>query len=168
MGQAKLVFKTNDNAATIAKKLLPIKGDAQSLSRISAWVEGLVTRYGASVIVETGGVQANETLTLSGATGGNTAVINGVTLTAGTDFAVGASDAQTAENLKNAINNTATINVVAVATRSGAVVTVKAQNVGTLGDAITLSATGGITAGGATLSGGTAGTVTVLELGQTV
>lgn len=166
MGLLKLVIKTNDNDASISEKINPIKDTAEVMSRIAYFVKGAQTHNGVNCQIEVGGVRANGTLTLSTAVTGNTAVINGVTLTADTDFAVGASDEQTAINLANAINDTATINIVAVATVSGAVVTVKALNQGTLGNAITLAGTGGITAGAGTLTNGAAGTTTGIKIGE--
>lgn len=166
MGLLKLVVKTNDNNASISEKINPIKDDAQVLTRVARFLEGAQTNHGVNLQIEVGGVQSSSTLTLSTCVATDTAVINLVTLTADTDFAVGNSDEQTAINLMNAINNTATINIVAVATVAGAVVTVKALNVGTLGDNITLTATGGITAGAATLASGAAGTTTGIKIGE--
>ena len=165
MSILKFVIKTNDSAATIRGKINPVNNDPQTLSRIARYVQGLYAGKGANVQIESGGVQSNSTLTLSTCVATDTAVINGVTLTADTDFAVGASDEQTAQNLAAAINALATVNIVAVASVAGAVVTVKALNQGTLGDAITLTATGGITAGAATLGSGAAGTTNYVELG---
>jgi flagellin len=49
-------------------------------------------------------------LTLSGIVAADTVTVDGTTLTAGTDFAVGANDSETAKNLAVAINNNATLN----------------------------------------------------------
>lgn len=165
MGLLKVVINSNDTAADIAAKIRPTKDDAQAISRIASYIEGLQTKHGINCQIETGGVRSSSTLTLSSCVATDTAVINLVTLTADTDFAVGASDEQSAINLANAINETATINIVAVATVAGAVVTVKALNQGTLGDNITLTATGGISAGAATLGSGAAGTATGIKIG---
>ena len=169
MGLLKLVIKTNETDASIGEKINAVNGDNQSIPRICNWLRGHAggAQSGVNVQVERGGVQSFSTLTLSSAVATNTAVINGVTLTADTEFAVGNSDEQTAINLAAAINALATVNIVAVASVSGAVVTVKALNQGTLGDAITLTATGGITAGAATLGSGAAGTTNQIELGKT-
>jgi len=169
MGLLKLVIKSNETDASIAAAINAQNNDPQTLSRIARYIQGHAggAKQGVNVQIERGGVQSNSTLTLSTAVATNTAVVNGVTLTADTDFAVGNSDEQTAQNLADAINQTATINIVAVASVAGAVVTVKALNQGTLGDAITLTATGGITAGAATLGSGAAGTTNYVELGKT-
>ena len=113
-----------------------------------------------------GAVSASQTFTCGTVVATNNAVINGQAITAvasgavNNQFNVGASPTESATNLAAAINasTTATINTFVSATSSGAVVTVFAQVPGTEGNVITTTSSANITAGGATLTGGSEGT----------
>ena len=104
-------------------------------------------------------VRASQTLTCAACVAGDTAVVAGRTFTqhaslnTGAYFKTGASDTLTAVNLVAAINRfSGELGV--FATNSAGVVTVTALDYGTAGNAITTTATGNITAGGATLASG--------------
>lgn len=109
--------------------------------------------------------KASGTLTLVSAQAGDTVLLNGQTLTAVTgtptanQFKVGVSDTADAASLANAIastNNLSLVSGLLTATSALGVVTVSALRDGKLGNAVTMSATGGnITASGARLTGGT-------------
>lgn len=98
-------------------------------------------------------VQATNTCTLSGAA--ITAVASGAT---GDQFNIGATDALSATALAALINSTATAAITNnfTAKAIGNVVFLTCKTPGTGGNALTLAATGGMSASGATMSGGTA------------
>lgn len=88
--------------------------------------------------------------------------INGETFTLGSEFAAGASDADTAQNFVNAINANTNINTLVFAsqdyivnTNGGGTITIEALTAGASGNTITLSVlAGNNSASGTTLSGG--------------
>lgn len=136
----------------------------------------------ASAIVTAAAVQSGDSITINGtaltatqshATGtltlatcavGATAVVNGVTFTAVasgenglTTFSQGGTDTQDAASLVTAINANPSLAGVVTATSSAGVVTVRAVDAGTGGNAITLAVTGsGISRSAATLANGAA------------
>jgi len=121
----------------------------------------------AKVIVGVAAVKAAGTLTLVSAIATDAISINGVSFTGvasgatGDQFNIGLDDTETAANLAAAINASVTALVSGYVTASSllGVVTVTAALPGVLGNAITLaSADATITASGARLTGGTAGT----------
>lgn len=133
---------------------------------------GAGVRKGA-VMVSVGDVQAAGALTFSAAAATNTIVINGVTFTCvasgatGDQFNVGGTDAITAANAAAAINASATAGVASIVSASAAsnVVTVTAVEPGLSGNAVSLAATGGISASAAKLAGGTDGTEVTYNFG---
>jgi hypothetical protein len=88
-----------------------------------------------------------------------TAIANG-TVPAPGEFELGTTEAETATNLADAINDPVNgLNTLVIATATGSVVTIRALDDGVAGNAITLSSTVPlvIVASGATLTGGAAG-----------
>ena len=108
-------------------------------------------------------VAASGTLTLASVADTNTAVIGGVTLTAKTSpagqaqFLRGVSDTADAAALAACINAHTSLKLIVSATSALGVVTVTANHKGVLGNYITTTATGNITAGGAALANGAGG-----------
>jgi phage tail sheath gpL-like len=101
--------------------------------------------------VGTASVRSSGTLSLSSAAGAVGGTIGGTLKT----VTASGGDTATAAALAAAINADATINKKVYATSSGAVVTIKALVPGVLGNSVALVASGtGVTAGGATLTGG--------------
>lgn len=108
------------------------------------------------------GTAATGTITITNNTldAGDNVVINGVTFTETTDFAVGGSVTATASNLASAINNSIHPDIYDQVTASSAlgVVTITAVKKGLGGNAITLAegdnATNNFTLSGSTLTGG--------------
>jgi phage tail sheath gpL-like len=107
---------------------------------------------GVSLQVGAASVYATGTLTLSTASGAVGGTIGGTLVTA----TAAGGDTASAALIAAAINADATVNKYASATSVGAVVTVKAAIPGTIGNGITLVASGtGVTASGAKLGAGT-------------
>lgn len=170
--QTKIVITHDKEVAADLKAVLQTQVDKKQLEAdlIQKFLQQLssgVRNGSLAVTVDNGdGVAASKTLTGSTVAATNTAVINGVTFTAvasgatGNQFNVGGSDAITMANLAATINASASAGVAGVVTAAavGAVVTVTAVAVGVVGNLIPISATGGITAGGSTLSGGSSST----------
>lgn len=105
----------------------------------------------------TGTITCNRALAVNG----SVVPVAGVTLTArtsptlATDFALGGTDADLAQNLMACINAQASLRSTVVATRSGSIVTISAVTNGSAGNAITLGVMGvGFTRSAATLAGG--------------
>lgn len=93
-----------------------------------------------------------------------TITIGKTTLTAGTDWTVGASNTTCATALAAAINAHATLSTIVYATSSAAVVTITALQAGLLGNYIALASSGAqISVSGSYLAGGTGGAGTVAE-----
>jgi len=117
----------------------------------------------SNTLVIQGGVYATGTATCASVIATDTIVIGGVTLTAvdsaptSAQFVRSTTNATTATNLAAAINALTTLNKVVQASASGAVVTIVSLIPGTIGNLITLSATGGTITVGAALTGGTDG-----------
>lgn len=113
------------------------------------------------------GVQASQTVTISGADGGNyTVTINGVST--GNVVGTNGDDTATAVSITAAINSLtdALVRGHVTAANSAGVITITAVRGGHLGNAITLAATGtGATAGGARLVNGAVPTVSVVAGG---
>lgn len=166
--QTKIVITHDKEVAVDLKAVLQTQVDRKQLEAdlLQKFLQQLSSgvRNGAlAVTVDNGdGVAASRTLTGASVVATNTAVINGVTFTAvasgatGNQFNIGGSDTITMANLAAAINASASAAVAGVVTASsvGTVVTVTCATVGYVGNSIAISATGGITAGGATLTGG--------------
>lgn len=104
-------------------------------------------------------VKSTGTVTLSAHVATNTVTINGVVLTAGTDYAVGGTDTITATNLASAINANATLDGMVMATSDGAVVTLTSLIPGEIGNAVTLAISANGSVSGARMAGGTNGDV---------
>lgn len=127
----------------------------------------------ANMQIEVSPENASGTLTGSTVVATDTAVINGVTFTCvasgatGNQFNVGADDDESMENLANAINGSATslVNGYVFASAAATVVTVYAITPSTLGNCMTLAATGGITAGAARLAGSSPEAAFTLSMG---
>lgn len=122
---------------------------------------GTITDVSATITIVD--VRATGTLTLASTVAGATATVNDVVYTAVAgapalgEFQVGADDTATAANLAAAINAyEAFYNDKVTASSNAAVVTVTATAEGTGPNAYGLVGSATITAGGATLSGGTA------------
>ncbi len=78
---------------------------------------------------------------LANTAAGNTVVLNGQTLVAGTDFAIGASTQSTVSNLANALNNDARFSGFNF-TANGATLEIKANAAGTAGNQFTINDAG--------------------------
>jgi hypothetical protein len=113
--------------------------------------------HSGHITLATNAVQASGTITFSSFTTSDTITIDGVTLTGGTDFAIGASDTATAANAVVAINadTTSGLNSMVVATSSGAVITIKSLIPGYIGNMNTLAISAHGSVSGANLTGGT-------------
>jgi hypothetical protein len=120
-----------------------------------------------------GSVQAsgNFTQTSTGAANDETLVVAGVTFTAKTSGATGNqwnrnnNVSISAANLAAALNASASVNIYVIASASLGVVTVKALQPGVLGNLVVINEScANTTVSGATLTGGTEGSVTLLDL----
>lgn len=172
--QIKIIGKTAGSTINIPLINLANVAIANAFRNIGAWFEsiglGARTFNGA---VQSGGVQASGTVTLSSMVAGDTVTINGTVFTAetsgatGNQFNVGASDTVTAANLAAAINASATNQVAnnVVATSAAAVVTVTCKEVGTIGNLCTLAISGDGPVSGANLTLGTDVNVVALAKG---
>lgn len=167
----RIVVQTN---ATYAQtKLLPIAGNSSIIYKgLDDFFEELnVGAYRSNINVMTNGVYATGTATLASVIATNTIVIGGVTLTCvnsgatSVQFNKGTTDTITAANLAAAINALSTLNCVVAATSAAAVVTVNCLVPGTIGNLVTLSATGGTITVGAALTGGTDGNIGTMAHG---
>lgn len=165
-----VIVLTHDEPAVDMKRLLQASDTSNTVQQtnnlknyLSAIGSGLRK---ASVLVGVDAVQATASFSLSTCVATDTAVINGVTFACvasgatGNQFNVGASDALSAASLAAAINasSTALVTGVVTASASNTTVTITAVKPGLLGNCITTTATGGISAGAARATGGTAGT----------
>lgn len=121
---------------------------------------GSVTVQGST----TSPVAASGTITQVNTVSGNTVTIQGVTLTAATDWVVTGNDTAKAVSLAAAINANTTLNKILVATSATNVVTITALTTGPLGNYITLAKVGTpITISGSTLANGAGGATSVAE-----
>lgn len=152
---------------------------ANAFRNIGAWFESVgMGMRSFNGFVHVGGTQAVNAITFSSFAAADTVTINGVVLTGrasptlAAEFTVGATDTATAINLARVINGLGAIAVppakiwgVVTATASGAVVTLTAQETGTIGNIYTLaiSAHGSVT--GATFASGADGTIQALAKG---
>ena len=120
----------------------------------------------AELQVQDGSDSANGTFTVA-SSGAQTLTIAGVALTGGTSYTIANLAASAiAQNIADAINDSVNTSVQLVgATVSGADVTVTSLNPGLVGNYIPISATGAVSASGATLANGTAGTLNVYQYG---
>jgi len=172
MSILKIVINSADTAGSIDNKLILAEGGnaPEGINKVAKYLQGLAlgAGQGANMIVETGGVQSSGTITFASFTTGDTITINGVVLTGDTDFVTGPTDADTAKNAAAAINASSATGLdgVVVASASGAVVTIKAQDTGVLGDNITLAISANGSVSGANLSGGAEGTIKRIEAGR--
>lgn len=154
-------------AGATANTLIPVSDikAADTISKALFLSGGTFTDITANVSVASLG--ATGTLTLNGVVAGDTAVVNGKTYTAVAfnrtlvngnvlpfQFAVGANNAATAQNLADAINASDPVSI--TATAAAAVVTVTADTDGTGGNSIGLVGGARLTASGSTLAGGSA------------
>ncbi len=166
-----LVIQTNNNSA--ATDLLPKNsstastpfGNMRVLKGIVFFIADLVRGvWRSNTTVIQGGVYATGTAVFASVIATNTLVIGGVTITAvnsgatSVQFNVGGTDTITAANAVTTINALTTLNKVVQASSSGATITIVSLIPGTIGNLITLSATGGTITVGAALTGGTDGT----------
>jgi hypothetical protein len=153
---------------------------ANALRNIAEFFNGAAIGVrGVNLYVSAGGVAANDAVTFSSFTNGNTVTVNGVVFTGETgtpsgvqQFKVGGNDTATALNFAARINNTDGVGappakVFGVVTASAAsnVVTLTAVEPGAVGNLYTLaiSANGSVT--GANFANGTDGTITYLSKG---
>lgn len=132
---------------------------------------------GAALVTD--GVKASGTLTFSTVTAGTTATIGGQAFTfytTGTPaniyaVKIGSTVQETIDNFIMAVNRAGLQKTIGgvVAVQTGAlVVTIRAADFGPAANTVTLAAASGITAGGATLAGGTEPTYTRLEVTNAV
>lgn len=137
-------------------------GNGIPLSTTGGTITASATRLAAGAIGDTEGVQASCTLTLTSVLNGQTVTINGVVYTAHTNtqandqFSIAGTDAQDADALALAINNSSTAgSAELIATTAGTnVVTVKARRGGIAGNLITVAVSAGtVVIGGAAVSG---------------
>lgn len=131
--------------------------DNISNENLALWFRGEIIRR-----IEAGSATASQTVTLSttGPDAGDTLTIDGQAITfvnaepVGLQVRTGGTLAETATNIVNFVNSTPSLGVTASAV--GSVVTLKAIDPGTAGNAITLAKNGAnIAVGGAKLAGGT-------------
>lgn len=144
--------------------------DNISIPNLALWFRGFVTQN-----IEAGSARAQATVTFSTAVPapGDKVTIGGNALTFvaanadGLEVLIGATIAETATNLANAINDLSTVLGVS-ATVAAAVTTIRANQPGTGGNAITLTKTAAtpanITASAATLTGGVDVTETITDV----
>jgi hypothetical protein len=153
------------NTTDLPKKYnAPAGNNFQEINRLLRLFRGIaggVIR--AQIDALAGATQASGTLTLSSVVSTNTCVVGLVTYTAGTDFAVGASDAITASNLAAAINADANQAGIVTASAANTVVTVTALPAGKIGNTIILTGSTNITASGSHLASGANGTKTTFK-----
>lgn len=167
-------------AADAALELIEAPERTDTLLKVLMFDTGVPSDITARTTIIDG--RATGTLTLTDVVATNTAVVNGKTYTAVTfaanptnaqvgpyNFAVGADDTATAENLAAAINSADSTHVSAAADTG--VVTVTYASAGPDGNAIPLVGSTNIVASGANLAGGTSAkgvTVSVDTTGNTV
>jgi hypothetical protein len=150
---------TNATAATLAT--------ATTAAIVARAPTGVTATNGASThTIITNNVPGVATATAdTGATGFTfTRTITGSAPTSA-QYNVGLTDTATAANLAAAINANATTSLYVSATSAAAVCTVSANYPGALGNIVTTTASGGVAAGGATLTGGTNATAAVMHAG---
>lgn len=160
---ANVVAVANGDTIEITAVLEGTGGNALTFSS----PDTTITETGAGTLINGTGVKANGTLTISGPSAGETVVVDGKTYTLVaavdaqtgrfTEFAIGGTDTLTAVNLRDAINSRVSRpdggdNI--VATNVGAVVTVTSSRFGLGGNSVGLVGDSGISASGATLTGG--------------
>lgn len=160
-------LKSNISQAALEAQLLD-KNVHPQLAKLKNFLNGLDGGAQVAVLsIPVNTVAATGTITIS-ASGASTVVISGSTLTGGTDYANTGTTAAVATALAAAINaNSRSLGGVSLvsATVAASVVTLKSNDRGIIGNLITTTATGGATAGAATLTGGASGTTRVYNLG---
>jgi hypothetical protein len=126
--------------------------DAGPYTRVSAQVNYGTVTYAASTFSSGATSTGSFTVVSTSSLAGKYVTINRVVLTAGTDFAVGASVSITATNLAAAINANYLLKPIMSAQGSGALVTATSTYVG--GNFALASNTSSITVSGANMTGG--------------
>lgn len=139
----------------------------RSLTRLATFLEGLASGAEQGTVSyatdASNWVAASGTVTIASGSGSIAAIINGVTIS----VTWATSDTNTASLLAAAINASANALVAPFVSATSAlgVVTVRADNKGVAGNAITLAASGtGATASGARLTGGSETTAVTVTL----
>lgn len=169
MAQTVIIINHDESAADINQILGSPQGDNDilNISALKNYINALAGgARNAQVVTNAGCTLSSQTFTGSTVAATNTAVINAVTFTAvasgagANQFNIGLSDAESMYNLAQAINASTTAGVkgLVLAIASGSVVTIYITCPATRGDGITTTATGGITAGGASTAGAASGT----------
>lgn len=172
--QVKIIGKTTGSSLCIPLQNLTNVSTANAFRNIGLWFEavGIGTRT-FNGLIQSVGVQATGTITLSSSVSTDTVTINGTVFTqvasgaTGNQFNHGASDTITAANLAAAINASATAIIAynVIATSSAAVVTITSRELGSVGNLMTLAISAHGSVSGANLTGGTDGTVIALAKG---
>lgn len=163
MGTLNLNISTNKDVSDFRRA----DDDAGNGRRLISLIKGLASGAIQGTIDVSGSTTApaaaTGTLTLSGALATETAVIGGVTFTASAspsgeaEFDISGDDTADAASLAAKIAAHSTLGAVVTASAASGVVTITALQKGVIGNFITIVGDTGITASGATLSGGTGG-----------
>jgi len=163
---------SNDDMSQVKVDTLSPQESVRSLSQ---YLDKLAIGCGSASVdmemSETGGAAASGTVTLSSLVADNTVTVGSIVFTAkaspagATQFAVGADDDETAENLAAAINAHTSLTNVVSASAAAAVVTISASRKLKMGNMIALAISANGSVSGATLSGGTDPTQNVMHCG---
>lgn len=139
---------TSDKTAGDLSDVFVSTNNRLAVQRMQDYLSGVVGgAYSATIAVDvnTGdATTASGQVVVSGPIAGDSLLINGVALVAGSDFAIGGSDTITATNLAAAINASSDplIDGLVTASSSSSTVTISAASVGTSGNLITLEGRG--------------------------
>ena len=108
-------------------------------------LDGTLSRTSSLQSVETGGTRATGSINFSAnPTAGQTVVLNGTALVAGTDFAVGASVQQTVSNLSSALNNDSRFSGFQFSANNASL-SIEAETTGSAGNQFTINQAGSTT-----------------------
>lgn len=170
-----LVIQSDETANDLKKLVQSSKTTQEKMDQLGLYLNAIQAGHKKALLaINIGCVLPSQTFTCGAVAATNTAVVNGTTFTAvasgatANQFNVGADAAESARNLAASINasTTAGIDGCVFAVANAAVVTVYAMNGGTHMNAVTTTATGNITAGGATMAGGTVGDEARMSFGS--
>lgn len=170
-----LVIQSDETAIDLKKYIPAARTMQEKINALEQLLNALKAGHKKGLMhINVGCVMPSQTFTCGAVAATNTAVVNGTTFTAvasgatANQFNVGADAAESARNLAASINasTTAGIDGCVFAVANAAVVTVYAMNGGTHMNAVTTTATGNITAGGATMAGGAVGDEARMSFGS--
>lgn len=164
--KVQITIRSNKTQAQLESEVLQSTHDKypqmKQLENLFASLSGGASQ--AVVEIPDNATSATGTLTVA-ASGASSVTIAGGVLTGGTAYAITGTTTAVAAALAAAINASVlgTVQLVS-ASSSAAVVTLTAKSVGIIGNLITTTATGNVTANQAALAGGTSGTNRVYEM----